>query len=232
MAHRKRVNVRALWRSYAAPAIERATIERFQRLYYGRHTTGGTWRDTFWLGVPTMKCPLDLWLYQEIIHATKPDVIVETGTAFGGSALYLAGVCALAGRGKVVTVDLDPRPNRPKHDRLICVTGSSTDPETVARVKEHIPDGGAVMVILDSDHAKRHVLAELHTYGGMVSPGCYLIVEDTILNGHPVVPDHGPGPMEAMEEYLKIDRSFLTDARMGKFLMTFNVRGYLRKIDL
>lgn len=65
-----------------------------------------------------------------------------------------------------------------------------------------------------------------------MTPGSYLVVEDTILNGHPVVGDHGPGPMEAMREYLKVDRSFLTDARKGKFLMTFNPKGYLRKINL
>lgn len=88
------------------------------------------------------------------------------------------------------------------------------------------------MVILDSDHSKDHVLRELYTYGGMVTPGSYLVVEDTILNGHPVVPDHGPGPMEAMREYLQVDRSFLSDRGKGKFLMTFNAKGYLKKINL
>lgn len=215
------------------PLTRRWTVERFQKLYYGLHTERGTWRDTYWLGHPIMKCPLDLWLYQEIIQSTRPNVIVECGTAFGASALYLAGICDLVGRGTVITVDIDVRPHRPEHARIVYIEGSSTDPATVARVREHIPAGARVMVILDSDHAKAHVLAELYTYGGMVSPGCYLVVEDTILNGNPVVPEHGPGPMEAMRDYLKVDRSFLTDERLGgKFLMTFNPKGYLRKVDL
>lgn len=228
----KRINLRAFYESYIVPALDRTTVEQFQKLYYGLHTQGGTWRNTYWLGVPIMKCPLDLWLYQEMIYEVRPDVIIECGTAFGASALYLASICELVGNGTVITVDIDVRPNRPDHARIVYITGSSTDPTSVEKIKEHIRPDSSVMVILDSDHSKDHVLRELYTYGGMVTPGSYLVVEDTILNGHPVVPDHGPGPMEAMREYLQVDRSFLTDGEKGKFLMTFNAKGYLKKINL
>lgn len=229
---RERINLKAFYESYILPALDRMTVEQFQKLYYGLHTQGGTWRNTYWLGVPIMKCPLDLWLYQEMIYEVRPDVIIECGTAFGASALYLASICEIVGNGTVITVDTDVRPNRPDHARIIYITGSSTDPTTVEKIKERIPPDGSVMVILDSDHSKDHVLRELYTYGGMVTPGSYLVVEDTILNGHPVVPDHGPGPMEAMREYLQVDRSFLSDRGKGKFLMTFNAKGYLKKINL
>ena len=87
------------------------------------------------------------------------------------------------------------------------------------------------MVILDSDHRKDNVLAELRAYSPLVQPGDYLIVEDTNVNGHPLVPDFGPGPMEAVDEFLATDDSFEIDPAREKFYMTFNPRGYLRRLD-
>jgi cephalosporin hydroxylase len=218
--------------SYLTPVVQRLTVERFHLLYYGLHAEGGTWRDTYWMGVPLMKCPLDLWLYQEIVYRVRPAVIVETGTAYGGSALYLAHLCDLLGTGAVISVDFIERPGRPTHPRLTYLTGSSTDPAMLAQITARIPAGGTVMVILDSDHSRDHVLQELHVYGPLVTPDSYLIVEDTNLNGHPVMTTLGPGPAEALEEYLKIDRGFVVDTTMSKFLMTFNPRGYLRKVAI
>jgi cephalosporin hydroxylase len=204
---------------------EPGVTEAFHRLYYDT----AVWKDTYWLGVRTQKCPLDLWVYQEILHETRPDLILETGTAHGGSALYLASVCDLLGRGEVVTVDISPVEGRPQHDRITYLTGSSTADEVVGEVERLATDHERVLVILDSDHSRDHVLDELRIYSRLVSPGSYLVVEDSNVNGHPVLAEHGPGPMEALEEFLAESDEFEVDAAREKFFLTFNPRGYLRK---
>ena len=204
---------------------EPGVTDAFHRLYYDT----AVWKDTYWLGVPTQKCPLDLWIYQELLHEQRPDLIVETGTAHGGSALYMACVCDQLGRGEVVTVDIYPIEGRPRHDRVTYVTGSSTAPEVTAEVERLAEGRDRVLVILDSDHARDHVLEELRIYGGLVSPGSYLVVEDTNVNGHPVFREHGPGPMEALDVFLAETDEFEIDAAREKFFLTFNPRGFLRK---
>ncbi len=204
---------------------EPGVTDAFHRLYYD----SAVWKDTYWLGTRAQKCPLDLWIYQEILQETKPDLILETGTAHGGSALYLASVCELLGRGELVTVDISPIEGRPKHYRITYLTGSSIAGDVVAEVERHVAMHERVLVILDSDHSRDHVLDELRTYGPWVSPGSYLIVEDTNVNGHPVLPEHGPGPMEALEEFLAESEDFEIDAAREKFFFTYNPRGYLRK---
>jgi cephalosporin hydroxylase len=204
---------------------EPGATEAFHRLYYD----SAVWKDTYWLGVRTQKCPLDLWVYQELLHERRPELIIETGTAHGGSALYLACVCDQLGRGEVVSVDISPIEKRPLHDRVTYVTGSSTAPEIVAEV-ERLADGRQeVLVILDSDHARDHVLDELRLYSRFVTAGGYLVVEDTNVNGHPVFPEHGPGPMEAVDAFLGERNDFEVDAAREKFFFTFNPRGFLRK---
>lgn len=199
--------------------------DEFHRLYYDT----AVWKDTYWLGVRTQKCPLDLWVYQELLVEQKPDLIIETGTAHGGSALYLASVCDLLGRGEIVTVDIFPIEDRPAHDRITYLTGSSTAPEVVAEVERIVAGRENVLVILDSDHARDHVLDELRIYNRFVPPGGYLIVEDTNVNAHPVFPEHGPGPMEALETFLGETDEFEVDPTREKFFLTFNPRGFLRK---
>jgi cephalosporin hydroxylase len=204
---------------------EPGVTEAFHRLYYDT----AVWKDTYWLGTRTQKCPLDLWVYQEILHETRPELILETGTAHGGSALYLASVCDHLSRGEVVTVDISPIEGRPEHDRITYLTGSSTADEVVAEVERHVAGHERVLVILDSDHSRDHVLDELRIYSSWVTPGSYLIVEDTNVNGHPALPEHGPGPMEALEEFLAGTDEFEIDAAREKFFLTFNPRGFLRK---
>jgi cephalosporin hydroxylase len=200
----------------------RAIATEFHRLYYETRV----WRTTTWLGIPIQKAPTDLWAYQEIVHRVRPGVIVETGTLHGGSANYLASLCQLVGRGRVVSVDIAAEA-QPPHPLVTYVDGSSTAPDVVDQVRRQVDGEDAVLVILDSDHSRSHVLAEMRAYGELVTPGSYLIVEDTNVNGHPVNARHGPGPMEAVDEFLASDSRFRVDDWPARLLLTFNPRGYL-----
>jgi cephalosporin hydroxylase len=136
----------------------------------------------------------------------------------------------LIDKGKVLSIDIDPQPNLPTHKRLTYLKTSSTSELALQTVKEILSPEHTVLVILDSDHSKQHVLNELHLYHSFVTLGSYLIVEDSNINGHPVVPEFGPGPMEAIEEFLKDNDDFIIDATKHKFLITFNPNGYLKKV--
>jgi cephalosporin hydroxylase len=204
----------------------RSITEQFHEQYY----ESGVWRNTLWLGVETLKCPLDLWIYQEILFELRPRFIIECGTAAGGSALFLASICDLLEGGEIITIDIQERANRPSHPRIKYLCGSSVDEVTVGKVKEIIKDAGPVMAILDSDHRKEHVLKELCIYSELVTDESYLIVEDTNVNGHPAFQLHGPGPMEAVEQFLQEASWFVADREREKFFMTFNPKGYLRKL--
>lgn len=175
------------------------------------------------LGVPTLKNPLVLWVYQEILWDKRPDLILEAGTAHGGSALYLATILDAIGAGRVITVDWRNR-GRPPHPRITYLQGLSTDPEVLEAMR---PTTGATMVVLDAGHQKHLVLDELRCYSPFVSHDQYLVVEDTNLNGNPIRPDYGPGPMEAVEEFLSETGDFEVDRSRERFEFTSNPRGYL-----
>lgn len=218
----------ALYRRIAVDKTnERALIDEFHRLYFEARAFNMTWRNTHWMGHPILKCPLDLWLYQEVLHRVRPAVVVETGTAFGASAHFLASMMDIIGTGRVITIDIEDRPDRPTHPRVTYLTGSSVAPEMVEQVRSLVGADAPVMVLLDSDHTQGHVLAELEAYSPLVSSGSYLVVEDTNLNGHPVEPAFGPGPMEALETFLAAHSTFAHDPSMDKFLLSFNPRGFL-----
>lgn len=214
-------------RRASAASRDRRVVRPFHRLFY--NSGKQTWSDTHWLGVRAQKCAFDLWVYQELLHELRPAVIVECGTANGGSALFLASICDLLGHGEVVTVDVADEPGRPSHERITYLHGSSTAPEIVERVKQLVAGRAPVVVILDSDHSRDHVLNELRLYAPLVSAGSYLIVEDSNVNGHPVVPDFGPGPAEAVTQFLVETNDFEIDRSREKFFLTFNPSGYLRK---
>jgi cephalosporin hydroxylase len=206
-----------------------SVTSRFTRQYFDDPST---WRTTYWQGVQTAKCPLDLWIFQEILMETNPDLIIEAGTHQGGSALFLASICDLLGAGEILTIDVVEQPGRPHHPRITYLLGSSTDVDVVAEATRRAEATERVMVILDSDHSEAHVFDELTRLGPLVTPGCYLIVEDTIANGHPVLPDFGPGPAEATARYMALSPSlFVVDRTREKFQLTFNPGGYLRRVD-
>ena len=219
--------------SSSGPALtpgDRDVIRRFHELYYRRWSEGGGTISIGWLGHETLKCPMDMWIYQELIIATRPKLIIETGTRFGGSALFMASVCDQIGHGQVVTIDIDEglKSIRPPHDRITYFNGSSLDPAIHAEVVSRAGNGGC-LVILDSDHSRDHVLAEMRLYAPLVQRGGYLIVEDTNVNGHPALPEFGPGPMEAVDAFLSETEDFEPDEDCERFLMTLNPRGYLKR---
>lgn len=198
-----------------------------------------------WLGVPIIQLPADVMATQEVIWATKPDVIIETGVARGGSVLFMASLLELLGKGKVIGIDIDIRPHNresieghPMAKRVVLIEGPSAETVTLAQVKAAIPAGASVMVVLDSDHGRDHVLAELRCYGPLVTAGCYLVVADTLL-GHfdtDQTPRNrsklwfkGNDPLSALEIYLKeTDRFEIDPVVNGKLILSSSPGGYLR----
>ena len=210
-------------------STEREVADAFHRLYYSKHAE--IWKKTLWLGVPAEKLPFDLWMYQEILWEVRPDFILETGTFLGGSALFLASITDLLGgtKARIVSVDNDPQPGRPVHPRITYLEDSSTAPRVVAKVKELAQGAERPLVILDSDHTRDHVLREMELYAPLVASGSYLIVEDGNINGHPVFPEFGPGPTEAIQIFLKSHPEFEVDRSRERFMVTFNPGGYLKR---
>jgi len=210
------------------PEVRDVIRDQFHLLYY--HVSQRTWKDTWYRGIATYKCPTDMWVYQELIDTLRPGLVVETGTFRGGSALFIADRLETLGHGEVVTIDIDVQPDRPEHPRLTYLQGSSVAPEILDEVRRRLPtDGSPVLVILDSDHSRGHVAAELEAYAPIVTVGSYLVVEDTNVNGHPAAPDHGPGPFEAVQAFLATDPGFEVDDRCERYYLTQNPSGYLRR---
>ena len=203
-------------------------VREFHKLYYQLWMQGEDTKNLSWFGQRMIKCPLDLWIYQELLVRTRPDVVVDTGTCFGGSAFYMATILDQIGHGRIITIDIEDVPGRPTHPRISYITGSSVDPRVVSQVHDAV-GGERSLVVLDSDHSAAHVYQEILAYQSLVKPGDYLIVEDTNVNGHPVLLEHGPGPMEAVDKFLAGNRDFVIDEACERFLMTLNPRGYLRR---
>ena len=204
--------------------------DAYLRWYYD--TT--VWKRLSYRGVRTLKNPLDMWNYQEIIAEHGIEWVVETGTRHGGSALFFADLLAARGAaGVVISVDIDHGSlQAPRHDRVRLLKGDSASPAILDAIRALLPAPRAPMfVILDSDHRKAHVLRELAAYVPLMQRGDYLVVEDSCVNGHPVRPDFGPGPMEAINDYLSAHPGELgpDTAREEKFACTFAPKGYYRK---
>jgi len=197
-----------------------------------------------WLGLPIIQFPPDIIATQEIIWETKPDIIIETGIAWGGSILLYASLQQLMGKGKTIAVDLnlydhvrDQIMGYPFSKRIQLLKGSSVEPSIVDRIKQQIEPGQSVMVLLDSSHTHEHVLAELKAYAPMVTKGQFLIVSDTIVEDIPPQTFRqrpwGPGdnPKTAMWEYLKTTDRFEEDFMINnKLLTTYTPNAFLRCI--
>jgi cephalosporin hydroxylase len=209
----------------AGRRLDRAAVSRAHDVFY----ESDAWTKARWLGVQALKNPLDLWIYQEIMADTHPELIVETGTWRGGSALYLASICDLLDRGEIVSIDVEPmRDDYPRHPRITYFSGrSSTDPGLIEEMRARA-NGRPTLVILDSDHSQAHVEAELDAYAPLVPVGCYLVVEDS--NIGQIRKDLLPGPRQAVATFLARTDEFEVDREREKFLLTFNPSGYLRRV--
>lgn len=196
-----------------------------------------------WLGLPVIQLPQDMMAVQELIWRIKPQAIVETGVARGGSLILSASMLELVGGdGVVIGVELDMRAHNRQaveHHKLAkrirIVEGSSIEPATLERVKSHITGTGPVIVFLDSNHTHDHVLAELKLYAPLVKAGSYMVVFDTVIDEFPA--DYfknrpwGPGnnPRTAVHEFLRGTDRFEIDHDMeAKILLTCNPDGFLR----
>jgi cephalosporin hydroxylase len=206
--------------------IKQDVTDSFHSIFYGSKAY-----HCFWCGVPAVKNPLDMWMYQQIIADCRPDVLIETGTFMGGSALFYAMVMDRLGSGRVISVDIDIYAEgghvRPEHERITYLLGDSGTAETAERLARWIAPGDSVMLVLDSDHSAAHVGRELDHLAALVTPGQYLVVEDTNVNGHPVFPQHGPGPHEAVEAWLPEHPEFERRTEPELYGVTFNPGGFL-----
>lgn len=141
-----------------------------------------------WMGRPVIQLPEDMIRMQEAIFQIKPDVIIETGVAHGGSLIFYSSLCKAMEKGRVIGIDIEIRPHNraaieahPLSDRITLIEGSSTAPEIVAQVKSQVQPGETVLVILDSNHTYGHVANELEAYADLVSPGSYIVATDGIM---------------------------------------------------
>ena len=186
-----------------------------------------------WLGHQIKQNPYDIWTAQEILVECDVDFVIETGTYFGGSALFLASLFDLLGRGHVVTIDTETCPERPLHPRITYLHGSSTDPRTVLQVRDLVKlhEAKKPLVLLDSDHRARHVLPELRSYADLVPIGGYIIVQDGVVDELSRFAALRPGPLDAIKKFVCEDNRFeIDEERSAKFLFHYSPHGCLRRV--
>ena len=191
-----------------------------------------------WLGRPIIQYPQDLMALQEIIWRTKPDLIIETGIAHGGSLIFYASMLELIGHGHVLGIDIDIREHNyveiikhPMVKRISMIQGSSIDDEIVGVAREFAT--GKTMVCLDSLHTHDHVLRELELYSPLVTKGCYLVVFDTCIEDLPETDKpwgKGNNPKTALDEFLKYNNRFVVE-NLDKLMITVAPGGYLKCVS-
>lgn len=212
-------------------------IEEVSRLRYSYHFS--------WMGLPIIQFPQDVVAMQELIWSVRPDLIIETGVARGGSLVFYASMLQLmGGAGRVVGVDIEIRPHNrqaieahPMAGLITLIEGSSTSPEVVGRVRELAAGASRVLIVLDSNHTHEHVLEELRLYAPLVTPGSYCVVFDTIIEDLPAdyFPERpwrpGNSPRSAVAEFLRGGAPFVVDEAMdAKLLISVARGGFLRRV--
>lgn len=207
-------------------AIPPAEVLRLANILYFRSKV---FENTEWMGHKAIKCPMDMWVYQELMHSLKTDLLVETGTLLGGSALFFAHLFDIMGRGKLISVDIELRPDLPQHPRIEYIEASSIADGTLQRVRDASAASESVLVLLDSDHRSDYKLKEMHAYAEFVTPGSYMIAEDTCFDAYPAFPEHGPGPAAAVRQFLAQNPDFEADRSLERHLITFVPGGFLRR---
>jgi cephalosporin hydroxylase len=230
-----RENIAGLQADGDVQALSRIWVREISRYKYTYNFT--------WLGRPIIQFPQDMVAMQEVIWQVRPEVVVETGVAHGGSLVYYASLLELlGGTGRVVGVDVEIRPHNraaierhPLARRIQMIEGSSTDEAVVGQVRALCAGRGTVLVVLDSNHTHAHVLRELELYSPLVTKGSYLVVFDTLIEDLPDELFHGRpwgkgnNPKTAVREFLKTNGRFAVDAAIpAKLLFTAAPDGYLR----
>ncbi len=211
---------------------EQKIINDYHKFFYAKK--GQTWLANRWLGIQTSQNPNDVWITQEILVEQKPDFMVEAGTKNGGSALIWAMILREVNpSARVITIDIVDKTAKAKElplfkERIDFLLGSSTDPKIVEEVKRRVA-GKRVVVLLDSDHSKKHVLAEMQAYAPIVNLGSYMIVQDGILSGHPIKDEMAGGPWEAIDAFLESSSNFVIDKGRERLMFTYCPRGYLQR---
>jgi cephalosporin hydroxylase len=212
-------------------------IDDFHNLVYDSQD----WDRMKWLGVHAEQNPNDVWSCQQIFFETKPDFVVEAGTNHGGGALVWATLLSVINRdAKVLTIDIADKHHAARQvplfqEKVEFFLGSSTSEQVFKAIRARVQDK-KVVVILDSNHTKDHVLAEMRLYGDLVSVGSYMLVQDTNINGHPAFPSYGPGPWEAVEAFMAAGgRSqggavFEIDRSRELLFFTMHPKGYLKRV--
>lgn len=187
-------------------------------------------KHTTYFGVPALKNPLDFWIYQELLHAQRPDVVIEIGNCFGGSTLALAHLCDLLGHGRVIGLDIlhDQIPALVRqHPRITLLEGDAC--AMFPQVREMIAPTENVLVIEDSSHTYENTLNVLRTFHSLIPVGGYFVVEDGICyHGLDLGPK--PGPYEAIESFVAEQPNFVIDRSREDFLITWNPKGFLQRI--
>jgi len=195
-----------------------------------------------WLGVPVIQTPEDLVLLQEVIFKVQPEIILEIGVAHGGGMIFEASLLELLGNGKVIGVDVEIRAHNrkvveahPLAKRIEMIEGSSIADEVISEIKKRIPENSKVLVCLDSDHTKPHVLKELELYGEFVSVGSYIVVFDTISSDlaklHAAKEIYiNNGPAEAVVEFLEKNKNFEIDKNFNRLYASHSQNGYLKRV--
>ncbi len=175
----------------------------FHRLYHQRGES--TYNSTYWLGAQAQKCPLDMWSFQEILYETKPDVLVEMGTFKGGSAYFFASIFDLLKHGRVVTVDIEDFKGKPAARKDHLPARLLDLGEIVAKVRSSIAPGERVMVVLDSDHHRDHVLKSCGSTAGWCPRAAIWLSRTPTSTGTPSCPNSARAPWEAVEEFLGVE---------------------------
>ena len=198
--------------------------------------------ESTWLGRPVIQFPMDIVAIQELIWSVRPDLIIETGVAHGGSLVLSASILEILGHGKVIGVDIEIRAHNraaieshPLAHRIELIEGSSVADETFSQVRHAVSGGSNVMVVLDSNHTEAHVLRELELYGSLVSPGSYMVAHDGAQAWVWDIPrgkaewrdDH---PLLAIQRYLADHPEFVQEERWTRLGITSSPGGWLRKI--
>lgn len=185
---------------------------------------------THYFGIPTLKNPLDFWVYQEIITAQPPDVIIEIGNYHGGSTLALAHLCDVMQHGRIIALDINQQAiavAARQHPRITFIEGDAV--ASLTQVKPLIQPGENILVLEDSAHTYAHTLQVLETYTPLLQVGNYFIVEDSICH-HGLEAGPNPGPYEAIAEFLRHHPEFVMDRDRESFLISWNPTGYLKRI--